>query len=55
MAALQDTWNDLQLFVVLNLVLLGLGAAMRNLLMAVAEDSSGSGLDAAWSNIYGVC
>ena len=52
---LQDTWNDLQLFMLLNLVLLALGALMRNFVTAAFDHSSpGDGLPAAWLNVYQV-
>lgn len=53
---MQDTWNDLQLFVVLNLILLGLGASLRNVLdIALGEENGSNGVRTAWQNIYEVC
>lgn len=54
-SAVQDTWNDLQLFMLLNVVLLGLGALMRNIVADVFEQGSGEGtVGGAWQNVYEV-
>lgn len=52
---MQDTWNDLQLFVLLNILLLGLGAAMRNYVTAVFDHGVADyGANNVWQNVYEV-
>ena len=52
---MQDTWNDLQLFMLLNVVLLAIGATCRATLQhAFSEEATPEGSNAAWKNVYEV-